>query len=552
MHPPPKLWLLAGVVLGALALVGVGTGSAGQASAKAKGTVVFGADQEPGILNTNIIGGDPFWGSQVTSPVFTSTFRVQPDFSFRPEVISKATITKSPFSVTYYIKKNAHWNDGKPITAQDYEFTRKTVMDPNVKILSTIGFEDISKTKIINSKTVKFTFKKPFAGWRTLFSGQPLLLPSHALQGEDFNKVWLNDLNNPKTGKPISSGPFYMPNGGWQRGRQLTLLANPKYWGPKAKLSRVVYRFLPDTNATAEQIRGGEVDVIYPQPQLFLVPLRHQRGLKTQIGRGPIFEHIDFQEGFKGKGNPLLKNLWMRQAIGYGIDRAAIVKALYTTTDIAPGLPVMNDVFITTQSPYYKPHWKYLTRNTAKARQLLASHGCTRGGDGIYSCGGRRASFGFVWRSGNQLRQLTFEAMQAQLKQVGIEIKADDSPNALSQRLPNGDFDIILYAWVGNPDISGLDSIYGCRNDATNEAQQNNQGYCNRTADKLLKRANRIFNIKQQAAVSNRAFALIAKDLATIPLFQKPTYLIYKSKIKGVKENPTSEGPVWNIGKWTA
>jgi peptide/nickel transport system substrate-binding protein len=542
-----KLWLVAGVVLAAFALVG--TGSASQNSAQAKGTVVFGADQEPGILNTNIIGGDLFWGSQAVSPVFATTFRVHPDFSYRPEVISKATITKSPFSVTYYIKKNARWNDGKPITAQDYEFTRRTIMDPNVKILSTIGYEDISRTKIINSKTVRFSFKKPFAGWRTLF-GQPL--PAHALQGEDFNKVWLNDLNNPKTGKPIASGAFYLPSGGWQRGRQLTLLANPKYWGPKTKLARVVYRFLPDTNTTAEQIRGGEVDVIYPQPQLFLVPLRHQRGLKTQIGRGPIFEHIDFQMGYKGKGDPLLRNLWMRQAIGYGINRRSLVDALYTKTDIAPGLPVMNDVFITTQSRYYKPNWGYLTFNKTKAENLLKSHGCTKGGDGIYSCGGRRASFNFVWRSGNQLRQLTFEALQAQLKQVGIEIKADDSPNALTQRLPNGDFDIILYAWIGNPDISGLDSIYGCRNDATNEAQQNNTGHCNKRADKLLKQANTIFDTAQQAKVTNQALALIAKDLPTIPLFQKPTYLIYKSKFKGLKENPTNEGPVWNIGKWSA
>jgi peptide/nickel transport system substrate-binding protein len=242
----------------------------------------------------------------------------------------------------------------------------------------------------------------------------------------------------------------------------------------------------------------------------------------------------------------------MRQAFGYGINRRALVDALYTKTDIAPGLPVMNDVFITTQSRYYKANWGYLKFDKTKAENLMKSHGCTKGGDGIYSCGGKRASFNFVWRSGNQLRQLTFEALQAQLKQVGIEIKADDSPNALTQRLPNGDFDIILYAWIGNPDISGLDSIYGCRNDATNEAQQNNTGHCNKKADKLLKQANRIFDTTQQARVTNQAFALIAKDLPTIPLFQKPTYLIYKSKLKGLKENPTNEGPVWNVGKWTS
>jgi len=396
---------------------------------------------------------------------------------------------------------------------------------------------------------VKFTFKKPFAGWKTRFG---LPLPSHALQGEDFNKVWLNDLNNPKTNQPISSGPFLLQNGAWQRGRQRTLVRNTKYCGPKSKLAKVVYRFLPDTNTTAEQIRGGEVDVIYPQPQLFLVPLRHQSGLKTQIGRGPIFEHIDFNTGFRDKGDPLLRNLWVRQAIAFGIDRAALVKALYTTTDIAPGLPVMNDVFITTQSPFYKQNWGFVKHNAKKAQQLMTSHGCRKGSDGIFSCGGQRASFKFVWKSGNQLRQLSFEAMQAQLKSVGIEIKADDSPDALSARLPNGDYDIILYAWVGSPDISGLDSIYGCRNDATNEAQQNTTNYCNKKVDTLLKKANTIFDTKQQAAVTNQAFAIMAKQIPTIPLFQKPTYLIYKNKIKNVHENPTSEGPVWNLGKWSA
>ena len=117
--------------------------------------------------------------------------------------------------------------------------------------------------------------------------------------------------------------------------------------------------------------------------------------------------------------------------------------------------------------------------------------------------------------------------------------------------MPNGDYDIILYAWVGQPDLSGLDSVYGCRNDATNEAQQNSTNYCNRRVDRLLKQANPIFEQKAQFKKLNQAFGIMAKDLPTIPLFQKPTYLIYKSKFKGLKENPGTEGPVWNIGRWS-
>jgi peptide/nickel transport system substrate-binding protein len=252
-----KLWLLAGAVFAALIVAS--TGSASSQSAKASGTVVFGAEQEPGILNTDIIGGNLFWGAEVVSPVFPTSYRVYPDYSFRPDLVRKVTVQRNPFRLTYYIKKNAVWNEpgGKtvPITAQDYVFSLRTVMTKDFKILSQTGYEDIKSAKVINSKTVRFTFSKPFAGWKTLF-GTQVVMPSFALRGEDFNKVWINDLNDPKTGKPITGGPFYLPNGGWNRGNQLTLLRNPKFWGAKAKLARAVYRFLPDTNATAEAIRG--------------------------------------------------------------------------------------------------------------------------------------------------------------------------------------------------------------------------------------------------------------------------------------------------------
>jgi peptide/nickel transport system substrate-binding protein len=552
-----KLWLLAGVLVAALTLVGAG--SASQRAAAAGGTVVFGAEQEPGILNTDIIGGNLFWGSEVVSPVFPTTYRIYPDYSLRPELISKVQVQTNPFRLTYHIKKNANWYEpgGKtrPITAQDYVFSVRTIMTKDFKILSQTGYEDIKSAKVINSKTVRFTFTKPFAGWKTLFGAQAVM-PSFALKGADFNKVWINDLNDPKTGKPISGGPFYLPNGGWSRGKDLTLLRNPKYWGPKAKLAKIVYRFLPDTNSTAEAIRGREVDVIYPQPQLFLVPLRHTSGIKTQVGRGPIFEHIDFNVGFgKGPSNPLLKQLYVRQAIAYGIDRRAMVNALYTKTDIAPGLPVLNDPIILTGNKYYKAHWKVYTHNAKKAISLMKSHGCTGGpstpgAGGVWSCNGTKASFKFKWKSGNQLRQLSFEAMQAQLKDVGIQLVSDDTPNALSEDLPNGNYDIILFAWVGSPDISGWDAIYGCRS-GSDHAQDNNQGYCNRTVDKDLVAANHQLNPVKQYAFTNKALAAMAKDDPGVPLFQKPTYLIYRTTLKGLKENPTSEGPVWNIGKWT-
>jgi peptide/nickel transport system substrate-binding protein len=548
--------LIFGLFLVALSLTVV-VGSAGAAKpvpAKVGGTVVFGAEQEPSILNPDLIGGDAFWGVQIISPVLPAAYRLFPDFSIRPEMVTKGAVTSNnPFTVTMTIRKDAKWMDGTPITGNDFLFAAQTMQNPNFKILSTDGWDkiDLSKSKVTNKgKTVKIVFTAPFEPWKLLFTAGGIL-PKHELEGADFNKVFQNDFNSPKTGKPISGGPFYMPSGGWVHGQQATLLRNPKFWGPKAKLSRLVYRFLPDTNTTIEEIKGGTVDLIYPAPDVFLVPLRTSATIKQQIGQGPIYEHLDFQMGYKDKANPLIKNLWMRQAIAYGIDRDVLVKALFVSTGIAPTLKTLNSVVILGTSKFYQAQFKKWTHSTAKADALLKSNGCTKGNDGIYVCGGKRASFRFGYKAGIALRQRTFEIFQSQLKEVGIEITPLTTPQFNSTNVPAGDYDLAIYAWVGTPDIvSGTANIYECRNDTTNLGQQNTTGWCNQAATAALEKAATTFDEKVQADLVNKAIDQMAIDLNTIPLYQRPTALVYRNQLQGLQENATNEGPVWNVGSW--
>jgi peptide/nickel transport system substrate-binding protein len=550
-----KLLLVAVVAFAGFVLVG--TGAAKQASSQAKGTMVIGLEQEPGILNGWITGGDALATVYVLNPMLSETYRLKPNMVFSPELISKIKIQQNPFRLTYFIKKNAYWNSGGkkiPVTAADYIADWKIHMNKSFQILDTSFYDQIKSAKTINSKTVMFTFTAPYAGYKLKFSP---LLPSFATRGQDFNKMWLNFVNDPNNGgKPLSDGPFMMQNGNaWIRGRQATLVANPKWWGGKTKLAKLVFRFYPDSQTEAQQIKSGELDVFNPQPQVFLVPLRRQAGLKTQVGMGPTFEYIGFNTGFK-KAQPLLGQAWFRQAFAYAIDRTAMVNALFHATGIAPTLPVYQNNWIFNGSPYYKKIWAFVKKNQQKSINMLKAHGCTGGPNtpgagGVFTCEGHKASFPFQWRSGNQIRVLEFETLQAQVKNVGIELKADDSPDLYTSRFPRGDTDIYVAGWIGSPDLSGLDNLYGCRDDATNQAQQNYQGYCNKIVDSSLKKANVTFDTAKQAALMNKANTQLAKDMVVIPLYQKPTYLIYKNKFKGLVENPTSETFVWNIGKVT-
>jgi peptide/nickel transport system substrate-binding protein len=429
-------------------------------------------------------------------------------------------------------------------------------MNPKFQILGTTGYDQIASAKIINKKTVRFTFSTPYAGYKLLFAGQGIL-PSFALKNQDFNKVWLNYVNDPRNNKPLSDGAFIMPNANaWSHGRQLVETRNPLYWQAKPKLSKLIFNFSGDSQTEAQQIKAGEIDVFDPQPQAFLVPLKHTAGIHTQVALGPIFEYIGFNLGFK-RSEPLLSQLWFRQAFAYAIDRQAMVRALYTATGIAPGLPVYQNEWLFASSPYYKPLWAYVKHNAQKAINLLRSHGCTGGPakpgkGGIYTCKGVKASFRFQWRSPNQIRTEEFETLKSQVAQVGIELTADSSTDLYTSRFPRGDDDIYVAGWQGSPDLSGLDQLYGCRNDATNYAQQNYTGYCDKTVTRLLKQVNQTFNSKVQAAIFNRAMGIMAKALPVIPLYQKPAWLVYRTKWKNLRENPTSETFLYNINRVTS
>ncbi len=521
---------------------GGGGGGGGGQQVQNGGTLVFGAEQEPSEgLNFLLVCCTLAWSVwMLESPTLYGAYHHLPDFSYEPQLIDgEAKVTQNPFTITYHIKPQAKWSDGQPVTSKDFIFTWKTFVNPKWQMASRAGYDQIKSAQAIDDKTVKFIFSKPFADWKDLF--EPVL-PEHVLNGQNFNKVWQNCICDPKTGKGIGDGPFVFQS--YQKGNQLTLVKNPNWWGSGPHLDKIVWKFTTDTNTEIQQLRGHEVDAIYPQPQLELKQLQSEPGIKLTTKAGTTYEHIDLQQG--PKGNPLLKNLWMRQAIAYGIDRQAIVNQLFK--DLSPGLPVLNNVMYLTNQPEYQPHFNIYKHDPKKAEQLLQSHGCKKGSDGIYVCNGQRASFRFVSTSGNELRELTFEIIQQQLKQVGIEVKNDFGDPAVvfgNKVLVAGNYDLFMFAWVGNPDPSGNVEIWKCK------GSQNFTGWCNPKATKLLDASQSELNPQKRAQEFNEADQIAAQDLPTIPLYQKPDVLAYNAdKVHGMTDNPAADGPAWDAQNW--
>jgi peptide/nickel transport system substrate-binding protein len=541
--------VLATGVAALVASLVIGPAATAKPERPAAGTVVIGHDQEPDILNGFLTAGNAFTTALAVNPVLAYGAIYNENAKLVPYLLDglPKLVKSDPLTASFTYKASAKWSDGRPVTGQDFVTTWRTIMNPNWDITSRDGWEDIASVKA-KGKSATIVFKKgrPFFAWDEIASSVPM--PTHKVAGQDFNKLWNDSID-------IASGPFKFQS--WQKGTQLTLVKNTAYAaGPKARLDRVVFRYIPATATLFQALSSGEIDETTPQPQLQIAAVRKDKRFRVQSGPGYFYEHMDIQ--FGAKGHPALKRKYVRQALIMGINRAQIRQALYITPGLvtsAKELPVLQSHIFKPFEQYYQPSFGRYKFSQAGVIALLKKNGCTGGPDtpsagnnAIWSCPGvGKLSFRFTTTSGNQLRALTFEIAQKQLRSVGIELLPRFGPAAevFGQVLPSGDWDIFMFTWLGSPSSSGTSfGTYGCGGDL------NYMSYCNKKASALLKKAQFTPDAKARAALLNRAEAMMAEDMPSIPIFVRPGFQINNKKVTGPALNPTSQGTTFNVELW--
>ena len=505
------------------------------------GSLTFGADQEPTGFNVLTSKDAGTAGVNIVSGVLPSVFRTHPDFTVQldSELMESAELTSdTPQTIVYKIKPAAKWSDGDPIDAKDFTYLWKAQNGTNDKfdVASTTGYEDIAS--VVGSdgdKTVTVVFKKVFADWQSLFS---TLLPSHVAEKMTggVEEAWNNGFNK---AIPVSGGPFKLGN--YTPTQSVTLVRNDAYFGKKAPLDSVVFRFLSESTTQPDALKNGEVQLIYPQPQLDLVAsLQGVPGIVSQTNFGLTFEHFDFN--FKTPG---LENIAVRKAIALGLDREAILaRTVKQFSDKATGLG--SRIYVNNQPEYVDHTGEFTKGDVAAATALLDGAGYVKGSDGIYAKGGKKLSFRFSTTQGNALRETQGELFKTQMKAIGIDIKINNSVSKVlfGERLPAGDFDIANFAWVSTPFATANKSIY-----STGQGQ-NYGKYSNPAVDQAFLDANGTLDPKERADKFNAIDKLLWDDMVTIPLYQKPTFIAYSDKYGNIGDNASSEGPFWNVGTW--
>ena len=539
-----SLLLVAGA-LAMLATLVVGPATAGTERAQ-KGTVTIIHDQEPPTLRGNWEDNNLLATALVTNNIFYGGTIYNAGGQRVPALFTKrAQLIKSrPATVKFQYKPTARWSDGKQVTCADFQATWRVFVNPNFNVVSREGFQDIKSVKCAG-KSGTVTFKTPYADWESVVSFS--VYPAHIIRGQDMNQMFNNSI-------PVSSGPWKFQS--WQKGVQLTVVKNNRFYGKKMILDRVVWRYILDTNSRFQALKANEGQVMQSQPQLQIAGFL--RDNKFVVDRRPeyAFEHLDIQ--FGPQGHPALKQLYVRQALVQGINRAQIASAIYRT--IAPETKQLQSLIFKPFEKGYTQHYSKHKFNQRNVIALLKRKGCTGGPDtpsannsSIFSCPNvGKLSFRFGTTTGNQLRALAFEIMQRQLKSVGIELvpRFQAAGVLFGTTLPSSDWDLLMFTYGQTPASKiTANGLYSCPN---NRGDQNYGLWCNTKATALLNKVTKTLDENQRIKMLNQVEELyISTNLPSIPLAARPAFTLRSKSVTGPAVNVTTEGTPWNVNTWT-
>jgi peptide/nickel transport system substrate-binding protein len=432
--------------------------------------------------------------------------------------------------VTWKLRPGVKWHDGQPHTSADVKFTVDAINKGDWKPESTDGFDRIASVDTPDSLTAIVHYKEVYAPYEMQFFRGTL--PKHLLEGRDIDKA--NDYNR----APLGTGPYRIAE--WKTGEYVLLERVPSYWrGPEfPKIKRILFRFVANTTTRVNQLRAGEVHVVALLPwdkvrELTAIPTLR---LNHVLGNG--YEHVTLNE----RGFPPFADVRVRRAIAHAIDRDAIVRT------ILDGQVTVVNGPIQPLSWAYEPNVTTYAYDPAKARALLDEAGWTLGPDGVRRKDGKPLTFTLITQAGYAIRENTAQAIQRQLKDVGVnvQVKLIDG-TSISSVWFSGEFEAFLHWWQLGPDPE-LTLMFAA--DRSPPAGRNVDYYKDDTLTKMLYASDRTVDRAQRADLLKAAQRRIAEMAVEIPLYNTAKVDAVPASLQHFKGNPTNAGPFWNVHEW--
>ena len=431
--------------------------------------------------------------------LYNTLVRIDENLRIVPD-LAETFEQKDPLTYVATLRRGVRFHNGRELTAADVLYTFRSLIDPNFRG-RTGAYRLLGAVDALDDYTVKFTLKEPFASF-----------PINLVMG-----IVQDGSGAANSRQPIGTGPYRLMS--FVPDDRVELAPFDGHYRGRPKNDGLVLKVVPDDTMRGLELRKGTVDLVVNDIAPDIVAQLQKEGRLTVI----TAPGTDYAYMGMNLRDPILSNRDVRMAIGYAIDREAIVRHLRR------GLATVAVGIVPPMSWAFEGRAFDFRHDPAEARRLLDAAGFPDP-DGA----GPEPRFALTIRtSTSETYRVQAAVIQHDLAQVGIrlEVRSTELPTLLGDAA-RGNFQLYTLQFVGVTDPDMLRRVYHSKQQPP--AGLNRVFYRNAEVDALIEQAALPATDDARRALYGRAQQIIAEDAPYIPLWYRTNVAVCQPDIVGV------------------
>ena len=469
---------------------------AGCAKKPAPDTLVMIIESSPANLDPRV--GTDAQSERIDALLFDALVNRDPHFNLVPALAERWEIP-DPLTYIFHLRRGVRFSDGRALTARDVKWTFDSILSGAVHTPKAGSYRLIDRIDVPDDATVIFRLKEPYSPLLWNLSNPAIgIVPEGS--GPDFNQHL------------VGSGPFRLVR--LEQDKEVVIERNPLYWGSPARVARVRFAVVPDTTTRVLELRKGSADLESNSLTAdMVVTIEKQRQLEVTHSPGTRYAYLAFN-----MRDPILKDLRVRQAIAYALDRGPMIHYLW------------RDMARPASSVLPPEHWAYngnvrtYPHDPQQARRLLDAAGCPEH-NGV--------RFHLTMKtSTEESTRLMAAVLQQQLREVGIrlDIRTFEFATFYSD-VQKGAFQLFSLRWVGgNEDPDIFEDIFSSKSFPPKRA---NRGYySNPQVDQLIDDARSTVDRGRQKRDYDEIQRIVAEELPYVNLWYLDNVLVHSARVR--------------------
>lgn len=466
--------------------------------------------------------------------IYDPLIGIDDDLNIKGKIANDYEVSDDGLTWTFKIKQDIKWSDGEELTVEDIKFSYDLYIKAGLGYSS--QFDGIIEINILDDNTVQLVTEKPKANMLQITAP---ILPKHV-----WEKIPEEELATFPNKNPIGTGAFIVEE--WKEKDSLILKSNKDYFDGTPKIDQLIFQLFANKDTMLQALKTGEIDAALNINPNQVEGLENDPNIEVVLSDERSFTELGFNcwQSENSKGNKLLLDIKIRQAMDYALDKEKLV--LFSKMGAAsPG---------TTLLPPSQPEWHYnvpenefRSYDPEKAKQILEEAGYTDSdGDGIReSKDGDKLIFRFAILSSYDHYVKSSQLMKTMFNEVGIDVEIETMDEGVLIDLMYGgsaDFDLFIWGWTSTSDPSYILSVM-----LTEQIEDMSDCfYSNETYDELYKDQLSAVDLSERKEIVNEMQKIIYEEAPYIIMYYNKSYEAYRTdKFTGFTRVPAKIGPLF-------